>query len=230
MGHNGTRWQTLEPLGADIAHEVNNFLTVAAGWVEMAKEDGAAPEKYLSRALEAIQDARGMLTELMDVGMPGTEGIQTADLADLLRRIQRLAGQVLRKDHIALTVDIRAHYAVVRGRPLELLGLLLDLLMNARQAMPDGGKLVFCLRRRNGTAELDVTDSGCGMSKEEQRKVFQPLFTTRAAKGGKGRGLTICQKTVEQYGGTIDLESEPHRGTRITVRMPLAHPKGEPDG
>jgi signal transduction histidine kinase len=96
---------------------------------------------------------------------------------------------------------------------------LLNLIMNAQKAMPDGGELMLRTRRDGPWAVLDVIDTGCGMDEDLQSKVFNAFFSTRS--GGSGLGLPTTRKIVEAHGGTISVRSEPGRGSQFTVRLPI---------
>jgi len=111
--------------------------------------------------------------------------------------------------------------------------VLLNLLVNARQAMPNGGRLILRLSHDDpaGLVDLMVRDTGCGMPPEVLRRIFEPHFSTKAGpdetgKGGSGLGLTSCREIVEAHRGRIRVESAAGKGTAITVRLPaLASPR-----
>jgi signal transduction histidine kinase len=106
--------------------------------------------------------------------------------------------------------------------------VLLNLLVNARQAMPGGGRLIVRLAHdeSGGLVDLMVRDTGCGMTPDVMRRIFDPHFTTKAGpdetgKGGTGLGLTACREIVEAHRGRIRVESAPGKGTAITIRLPV---------
>ena len=122
----------------------------------------------------------------------------------------------------------------VSANPGQLQQVLLNLLVNARQAMPTGGRLILRLSHDEpaGFVDLMVRDTGCGMTPDVLRRIFEPHFSTKAGpdetgKGGSGLGLTACREIVEAHRGRIRVESAPGKGTAITVRLPLlATPRG----
>jgi signal transduction histidine kinase len=98
---------------------------------------------------------------------------------------------------------------------------LLNLLLNAEQAMPEGGQLTLQARAEDGWVALDLIDTGVGMTAEAAAKVFKPFYTTKP--GGSGLGLPTVKRIVEGHGGTIAVQGEPGRGTKFTIRLPAAH-------
>jgi len=121
---------------------------------------------------------------------------------------------------LSLGLDEEARASIDAPRMLRALH---NLIANALDAMRDGGSLDVRCRRVNGTSELSVGDSGCGMNEEVRRRLFEPFFTHGKAQG-TGLGLAIVQKIVEEHGGTIQVDSAPGKGTTITLALPSAAP------
>jgi signal transduction histidine kinase len=148
------------------------------------------------------------------------------NFADVLRCV---LGQ-----HVALELNLRAEMDAVRGIASELEQVLLNLCLNSRDAMPNGGTVTIATadvggrRCATGTRSRDeqrqvlliVSDNGNGMSDEVRNRVFQPFFTTHAAAGGTGFGLPTVKTLVERHGGSIEMESAPGQGTRIGILLP----------
>jgi signal transduction histidine kinase len=102
--------------------------------------------------------------------------------------------------------------------------VLVNIVMNAVQAMPDGGRLTIATGQRDRLLEVEIADTGCGMPRETIGKIFDPLFTTRAK--GIGLGLAVCQTIVERHEGHIEVESEEGKGTTLTIKLPLRVKRG----
>jgi two-component system sensor histidine kinase HydH len=102
---------------------------------------------------------------------------------------------------------------------------LLNLILNALLAMPDGGELILTTRREPDAAVFEVVDTGCGIAEELQPKIFEAFFSTRP--GGSGLGLPTTRKIVTVHGGTIGLESEPGKGSKFTIRLPYGPGRGQ---
>ena len=138
-----------------------------------------------------------------------------------------LADKDLRKHHIQIEkkVQDRPHAPVVAG---QIEQILLNLVINARQAMPRGGRLKIELRENHKTrmAEIRVSDTGVGIPPERLRMIFEPFFTTKEpdehGHGGTGLGLSVCRQIIEQHNGRIRVESVVGKGSTFTVKLPLA--------
>jgi signal transduction histidine kinase len=132
----------------------------------------------------------------------------------------------IRKDAKQLGIDIAIDgidaLPPLRADPQQLKQVLLNLLMNAVHAMPDGGKITIGAGAKDGHARIDVADSGRGIAPDVLDRVFEPFFTTR--REGTGLGLSIVRKIVEQHGGTITVRSELGHGSCFSMSWPLAHP------
>jgi signal transduction histidine kinase len=131
-------------------------------------------------------------------------------------------------------VQVEREYAPVpqvTANPGQIQQILLNLLVNARQAMPQGGRLIIRLSHEpeGGFVDLCVRDTGCGMTPEVMRRMFEAHFSTKSGpdetgKGGTGLGLSACREIVEAHRGRIRVESAPGKGTAITIRIPRASP------
>jgi len=108
------------------------------------------------------------------------------------------------------------------GDPGQLLQVLVNLTVNATQAMPEGGDLTVTTRARDGNVFLAVEDTGCGMSEEILEQIFVPFFTTKDVGQGMGLGLSVVHGIVSAHGGSISVTSEPGKGSRFDVRLPAA--------
>lgn len=119
--------------------------------------------------------------------------------------------------HVDIKINTGAERAVTD--PLILKRILSNLVINALQAMPHGGKLTIAASLSNGHLQIEVEDTGVGMDEETLKKLFTPLFTTKAK--GTGLGLVICKRLVEALGGSISVKSSKNVGTKFTLRLPV---------
>jgi signal transduction histidine kinase len=217
----------LGQMAAVIVHEVKNplgIIRVAAGTLKQRARDDASIE--LAACVEdEVDRVDATVRRLLELARPPQPRFADCDLE---RMIEQTLDR-LRPDLQAAGVIVRTELAAVRARvdADELRRALLNLLLNARAAMPDGGTLAVRLRPPPPAAtgpgrsvEIDVEDSGVGMDEATRRQLFRPFFTTRH--GGTGLGLAFVKRVVEDHRGAIRVESQPGRGSLFTVTIPTA--------
>jgi PAS domain S-box-containing protein len=210
---------------AGVAHEVKNPLNSMRLWLENLKE--SLPPDHDSASQQAVQvldkeidrlDA--VVKRFLDFTRPMDIRLEATQLADLLNEVLEVAQPQLQKSGIQvarlLPIDVPAVYA---DRGL-LKQAVLNLVLNAAEAMPGGGQLRLMLSRRGEMAEISVGDTGKGIPPENRQKIFQLFFTTRP--GGSGIGLASTFRIVQLHNGSIDFTSEVGRGTTFRIELPLA--------
>jgi PAS domain S-box-containing protein len=232
--------QKVEIIGhvtAGIAHDFNNLLSVILANDRFLLD--ALPEEDPRRAdALAIGEAAGravtLTRNLLAFSRPQPFARQPLDLNDIIRRAEGLFRRVIGESiELALALDPNPCTVLMDSGQMEQ--VLMNLVVNARQAMPRGGKLsidtarVLCAgepRAPHGSAlagphvVLKVADTGCGMAAETRRRVFEPFFTTKTDSGGSGLGLATCHSIVAQSGGCMQVDSEPGCGTVFTICLP----------
>ena len=222
------RAEKLEALGAlagGIAHDFNNLLQVVVGNAEAAlgsldRRDVAA-RHHLESLVAATDSATGLVRQLLDFAGSSVAGRKRVDLNEIVRTIERMLPHLV-GENIAVDVQTTAQPACVLGDPAGLEQVLLNLAVNGRDAMPNGGRLSISVGGSNGEVQLRVADSGVGIDSATRERIFDPLFTTKAQGWGTGLGLATVSRIVTQLGGTIDVESTPGAGTVFLVRVPRA--------
>jgi signal transduction histidine kinase len=227
------RLYTLGMLAAGAAHEMNNLLTLISGWLELVLADEPNPpaclpsgkaggrREPLRKVADAVEQLGRLTTNLLDFARATTGHMKPLDLNQTVQQALDLVDYQLQKNNVKLTVEMSQEPLFVRGSEAELSQTLLNLVMNAWQAMPAGGALRIATGRDGDSVVLTVADSGCGIPKEMQRRICEPFFTTRQATGGTGLGLALCKEIVTRHGGELSLESSEGAGTAVTVRIPL---------
>jgi DNA-binding response OmpR family regulator len=239
--------QKLEAVGqlaGGIAHEFNNLLQVIGGYANCAKE-GLSPqeERYLDlqQVLKAADRAGTLTRQLLRFSRRRVIQPTSVDpnqvVANLAEMLRPLIGE-----HIALEMILGNGVGAVQVDADEFQQALLNLCLNARDAMPSGGALTLktgSVMLRNPLwdsrfqitpgrhAVLSVSDTGCGMSAEVQRRIFEPFFTTKEVGKGTGLGLAMVYGVVQQHQGAIHVYSEPGKGTTFKIYLPMA---GTPAG
>lgn len=218
----------LGELVSTTTHEFNNVLTTIINYAKLGlrHKDQATREKAFEKILSAGTRAAKISTGILGMARNRSGGFEPTDLTRLVDDTLMLLERELRKYRIA--VDRHFHPvppALVSGNQIQQ--VLFNLIINARQAMPHGGRLAIKLSHdaEAGMLDLVVRDYGCGMSPETMRKIFDPFFTTKqgpdaSGKGGTGLGLSTCRDIIEAHHGRIRVESTPGKGTAFTLKLP----------
>lgn len=223
------RAQKLEALGqlaAGVAHDFNNLLVAIIGNVELAKECSRNDEQLelLDEAARAALRARELTGQLLAFGRRQPLRQRQVNVPELLRNTARLLQRLL-PETVNVELSIPNEDVNVLGDASQLEQVLINLCVNARDAMPEGGTLnIACcaLPARSTTGSdlaITVTDTGVGIPDELQARVFDPFFTTKIS--GTGLGLSTAYGIVTQHGGTLSLSSDGSTGTTFTIRLPV---------
>jgi PAS domain S-box-containing protein len=219
------RLAALGRITAGVAHEVKNPLNSMRLWLENLKESLPAESDGASRQAVQVLDKEidrldAVVKRFLDFTRPMDIRLEATQLAELLKEVLEVAQPQLQKSNIQLAqllpIDVPEVYV---DRAL-LKQAVLNLLLNAAEAMPSGGQLRLVLSRRGEMAEITVGDTGKGIPPENRQKIFQLFFTTRP--GGSGIGLASTFRIVQLLNGSIDFTSEVGRGTTFRIELPLA--------
>jgi len=212
-------------LAAGMAHEIGTPLASIMGFTDLLAEDLAAdPEKadYLRRIGEESRRIDRIVRGLLDYARPRavrTELVALPLLAEKTVDLLQAQGALKR---VEVQLDFPAHLPPVVADPHQLQQLLINLAMNARDAMPQGGRLTLKGSQMGDELQLEVTDTGEGIAPERLALVFDPFFTTKEPGKGTGLGLAIVARIVESLGGRISVQSEVGKGSRFVLRLPVA--------
>lgn len=210
---------------AQMAHEINNPIHNIQSCLNTAL-NRLPPETKGKDLIELAYDEVGRLSRLagqmLNIYRSSVveDDMKPANLNDILDEVIALISDELSTSGILLHTDIENQLPLVRGSRDKLKQVLLNLVANARDAMPRGGNLTFLASAENGTARMAVKDDGVGIPKENLNRIFDAFFTTKSKMSGVGLGLSICYSIVHQHGGTIAVESSPGDGTMFTVMLP----------
>ncbi len=228
---------TLGELLGTTTHEFNNALTTILNYAKLGLRHRDAPtrDKALERILSAGTRAARITASVLGMARRGGARMEPVRLENLVEE----ALVLLEREMTKYRVQVEREYApvpTVSGNPGQLQQVFLNLLVNARQAMPQGGRLIVRISPdpAAGLVDLMVRDTGCGMTPEVMRRMFEPHFSTKqgpdeTGKGGSGLGLSACREIVEAHRGRIRVESAPGRGTAVTIRLPVVHAPPAPD-
>jgi two-component system cell cycle sensor histidine kinase/response regulator CckA len=217
--------QKMEAIGllaGGLAHDFNNLLTVVLGCAESALRVTPADQSIsqdLANIKAAAEAAAQLTQKLLTFSRRQIRQTAVYDLCELVRGFGPLLARVLGED-IAVELALPPAPLLVEGDQAQLQQVLLNLATNARQAMPEGGRLRVAVRALGSDrCELEVVDDGEGMTRETRARVFEPFFTTRA--GGTGLGLSVVFGVVQDHQGSVEVDSEPGRGTTVRVQLPV---------
>jgi signal transduction histidine kinase len=213
----------LGQLAATIAHEVRNPLAVirsaAQGLAETLPADAAA-HRASSFIIAEIDRLASVVTGLLELARPIQLELRAVAVGDLFDRALLLAEHELDARRARVKRDVAADLPALRVDPDLVSQVLLGLLVNAAEELPEGGEVRLAACATDGVVELAVEDSGAGIPAELRERVFEPFFTTRAR--GIGLGLAVARQIVEAHGGRIEAAERSGGGARIVIRLPPA--------
>jgi PAS domain S-box-containing protein len=227
--------QKLDALGqltGGVAHDFNNLLMIIAGNIHTVKKEVTSDRSI--RALQSIetasQRAASLTHQLLSFARRQSVQPQPIVLADRLGAMRDMLKSGL-GSAASLTIDVAAHAGTVVVDPSEFETALVNLVVNARDAMPDGGSVAIRANSNNNVVEISVEDTGVGIPEDVLAKVFEPFFTTKPVGKGTGLGLSQVHGFTHQAGGTIRIESKLGEGTKITMSLPRSQAvsEAEPD-
>lgn len=220
-------------LAAVVAHEVNSPLQAIQNFLFLAATDDASErDRHLAMVSDEIDRIGGLIRRLLDLQRPADATVRQIDAGTLIERVLALVRSTLKRHRVQVSQDLIDEPAMVMGRGDHLTQVLLNLLMNALDAMPHGGELGLRLWLSRGGEPpdmvgaqqvlIEVADTGQGIPEAILPRIFEQFFTTKST--GSGLGLAISRQIVEQHGGTIRAANRSPRGAVFTVTLPAADP------
>jgi two-component system, NtrC family, sensor kinase len=212
-------------LAAGVAHEVNNPLFAILGLTEFLAKD-VEPGSKAAERLELIrrsgEEIKEIVRALLDFARENAEERQIVPIEDVVRQTLTLVNRTNAHKGIELVPTYGEEDALVWASSNQLKQVLLNLITNARQAMPDGGTVRVDVRSDAGEAVVTVEDDGPGIPPDIAGRIFEPFFTTKSAVSGTGLGLSVSLGIAQAHGGTLVLDTNRERGAAFVLRLPLA--------
>jgi len=218
------RMEATGRLAGGIAHDFNNLLTVIMSYSELGRfalEPSHPSFEALEQINVAAQRAAALTRQLLIFARKEVVDPKIVDLNQLVESVAKLLRRVVGED-VILSIDLFPGSAPVMIDPVQCEQLLMNLAVNARDAMPSGGSLSIRTAIEAATVRMSVYDTGLGMPESVQVRAFEPFFTTKDPGKGTGLGLSTCLAIVRNAGGTIAIESQVGRGTAFHVALPRA--------
>ncbi|MBI3180049.1 MAG: histidine kinase [Deltaproteobacteria bacterium] len=215
---------TLAEFSAGVVHEVKNPMTGIVSFAQLARGKMDDPAKVVE-LLHLIEKQAMRCKEILDgyLAMARRERRpkEALDINAVVQDVVKLLGYQLGTKNVQLEVNLGAGVPAVSGNAGDLQQVLLNLALNAQQAMPHGGRVELRTERDGpGFVQLKFSDNGPGMPEAVRTRIFEPFFTTKARGEGSGLGLAMSRSIIEEHRGTIAVESTPGQGTTFTIRLP----------
>jgi CheY-like chemotaxis protein len=223
----GGKQDPTRQFSAIVAHSLNNLLTSIIGYANLVQsnllETQPNLKSYTEHILHAADRASRLARDLLAFSRRSVANAHVLDLNDIVRTVKALLAHAL-KSNIEFLVQLSPSPLPVFADAAALEQVLINLVMNARDAMPQGG----CLTVRTGLAQLNqcvvsVSDTGTGIARDVIDRIFEPFFTTKGSTSGTGLGLAIASNVIEQHKGRLTVNSTLGKGTTFDVILPLAH-------
>jgi PAS domain S-box-containing protein len=213
---------TIGQLAAGVAHEINNPLANISLYAQMLSEEikaGKPDIKKLEIIEEQVDVAAKIVNSLLEFSRQREPEISHINVNREITKVLDIIGHQFAG--IEVIRDFDPDLPEISADPTQIQQVFINIITNAIQAMPNGGRIVISTKKKEDKVEIKISDTGVGIPKEHLSKIFDPFFTTKEIGRGTGLGLSICYGIIERHNGTISVESEVGKGTTVTVELPL---------
>jgi PAS domain S-box-containing protein len=210
-------------LGASVAHEINNPLQAIESFISLVMnhlEEGSEDRMYLKLADEGIDRIARIVKQLSSFYRPEKERRMFFDINTIVEKAIALTQNQLSINRIRVVKDFSPKLPPVQVSSQQMNQVLVNMILNAQDAMPEGGKLIITTRREDESICIDVRDTGMGIPEKNLGHVFEPVFTTKK-ESGTGLGLSVSYGIIRAHGGNINIQSKEDEGTTFTITLPL---------
>lgn len=216
------RMSAIGELAASLAHEIRNPLGAIEGAAQIVEQPQTTPDmqrEFLTVIRKESRRLNRLLTDLLDFARPRQPQFQAVDVGGVVSSVVTLAAHTAEQNGIEFRKYIPESLPVVECDSEQLKQVILNLTINAIQAMPNGGTITISVAEKHPDIVIAVEDQGSGIPAEKVDKIFDPFFTTKES--GTGLGLSVAHQIITQHGGAITAERNPNRGMTFTVTIPL---------
>ena len=218
------KMEAVGQLAGGIAHDFNNLLTVMQGGVQLARrrlDDPSHVERCLDHIEQASNRSAALIRQLLTFSRSQPQERRRVDVNHVLVEMQPMLRRLI-DERIELVVLPDAQPCHIEGDPTQIGQLLMNLVLNAQDAIAGQGSVRVTTAGEQQTVKITVQDDGEGMSEETQTRIFEPFFTTKSSERGTGLGLAVCFSIVQAHGGEISVQSALGGGTTFLIRLPMA--------
>ncbi len=206
-----------------MAHEIKNPLSAIKTFAEFLPQKYGDPEfreKFFRIVPSEIDRINGIVRELLDFAKPAPLQLEPVNVSHLIEETLQLLSNQSLKQGVDVQTTFRDNGAFIQADPKQLRQVFLNILLNSLEAMPSGGRLALATELTDHVMRVQLVDTGCGISAEQQARLFNPFCTTKER--GMGLGLAIVKGVIERHGGAIAIHSQPQVGTTVEVTLPVA--------
>jgi len=226
----------LGQLASGVAHEINNPMTSILGYSELSSkqldQENLAPEtiKQCIEFMRIVQSealrCRGIVQSLLQYARKKKAQKIASDINSVIGSSLTIAQFHIRRVSIQIKQELQEGLPVIMTDPNQLQQVFLNMIINARDAMADGGTLTISTEKRDDKwVVIKFADTGCGIPKDKMDKIFKPLFTTKEEGKGTGLGLSITLDIIDRHGGSVEVDSEEGKGTTFSILLPIEPPE-----
>jgi two-component system, NtrC family, sensor kinase len=223
---------SLGQLAASIAHEVNNPLSGVLVYTQLLEKKISSDKfsketslNYLSKMESELTRSTRLIRNLLDFARQSPPSLRSVSINDVVDKALELASNSAELQNIEVNKEFGASLPNIMADFDQLQQVCTNLILNAVQAMPQGGKLNLRTSTLGSSVKIEVQDTGCGISEENMRKLFTPFFTTKVKGKGVGLGLAVAHGIIQRHHGRIEVQSKEGAGTTFTIYLPIYHEK-----
>ena len=207
---------------ASLAHEINNPLGIIKNYLQILSESmegNSGNQDNLAAIKEEVDRIARIVKSFLDFSRPAKEEMSFLDLIEIIKRVIFLVNQEFLSRDIKIAADLPESLPQILGLEDQLKQVFLNLLVNSRDFMPQGGEIKISAREVGDKVEIDFSDTGCGIPEDNLNRIFDPFFTTKTDGRGSGLGLWICYGIIQRHGGSIQAKRK-KQGTRFIISLP----------
>lgn len=216
------RLKTANTLALGLAHEVKNPLTTIKTFAEFLPEkfkDEEFVHKFSKIIPAEVERINNIVHQLLDFAKPSPPVFKETKFHNIIREILTFLSNDLLKKKIKVTENFQDTTLLIKIDPMQIKQALLNIILNAMDAMPNGGNLSIKTQIQNNQLIINILDTGHGISKENLNRIFDPFFTTKDS--GTGLGLSVTNQIIKNHGGTIEVKSEVEKGASFIIKLPI---------